>query len=108
MAFDSSNRGSIARTQELDLAGDYGCAIYADIMPPGGTTPDQAAPDKRCLMKPPTIGKRLLRFRFTRRRKEKRVFDTEDGGMTVCLCCRYENQKGETGQRRLLASVIIP
>jgi hypothetical protein len=100
--------GPMPGTQELESAGDYGYAIYIGIMPPGGATLEQAASDKHYLMKPPIDGKGLLHFRFTRRRKEKLIFDAEDGGMTVYVCCRYENQKGEAGQWSLVASVIIP
>jgi hypothetical protein len=53
-------------------------------------------------------GNGLLHYRFTRRRKEKLVFDAEDAGKTVYVCCRYENQKGEVGQRGLAASATIP
>ena len=70
-------------TQELDPAGDYGYAIYAGTMPPGRATLEQAASEKHYLMKPPTDGKGLLHLRFTRRKKEKLIFDAEDGGMTV-------------------------
>jgi hypothetical protein len=30
--------------------------------------------------------------------REKLVFDAKDAGMTVYVCCRYENEKEETGQ----------
>jgi hypothetical protein len=62
---------------------------------PGGATLEQAASDKHYLMKPPADGKGLAHYRFTRRQKEKILFDAE---MTVYVCCRYENQKGEVGQ----------
>jgi hypothetical protein len=64
-------------------------------MPLGGATLEQAALEKHYLMKVPADGKGLRHFRFTRRRKEKFLFDTEDGGMTAYICCRYENQKGK-------------
>ena len=100
--------GPMPGTQELDPASDYGYAIYVGIMPPGGATLEQAASDKHYLMKPPLDGKGLLHLRFTRRRKEKLIFDAEDGGMTVYVCCRYENQKGEVGQWGPVVSAIIP
>ena len=100
--------GPMSGTQELDPASDYGYAIYVGIMPPGGATLEQAASEKHYLMKPPIDGKGLTHLRFTRRRKEKLIFDAEDGGMTVYIACRYENQKGETGQWGLVASIIIP
>jgi hypothetical protein len=43
-----------------------------------------------------------------RRRKEKLLFDAEDAGMTVYVCCRYENRKGEAGQWGPVSSVVIP
>jgi hypothetical protein len=95
-------------TQQLDTASDYGYAIYAGIMPPGGATLEQAASDKHYLMKPPIDGKGLLHLRFTRRRKEKLIVEAEDSGMTVYIACRYVNQKGEVGQWGPVASMIIP
>jgi hypothetical protein len=98
----------MAGTQELDPVSDYGYAIYVGIMPPGGATLEQAASEKHYLMKPPVDGKGLAYLRFTRRRKEKLLFDAEDGGMTVYVCCRYENQKGKGGQWGPVVSAIIP
>jgi hypothetical protein len=100
--------GPLAGTQELTPAGDYGYVIYVGIMPHGGATLEQAASDKHYLMKPPADGKGLTHIRFTRRRKEKLVFDAEDMGMTAFVCCRYENQKGKAGQWGPVASIIIP
>ena len=100
--------GPMPGTQELDPAGDYGYAIYVGIMPPGGATLEQAASDKHYLMKPPIDGKGLAHLRFTRRQKEKLIFDAEEGGMTVYICCRYENRKGEAGQWGPAASAVIP
>jgi hypothetical protein len=77
-------------------------------MPPGGAALEQAASEKRYLMKPPADGKTLAYHRFTRRRKEKILFDAEDAGMTAYVCRRHENQKGETGQWGPVASAIIP
>jgi hypothetical protein len=59
-------------------------------------------------MKVPADGKGLRHYRFTRRRKEKILFDSEDAGMTVWVCCRYENQKGEVGQWGPAVSAVIP
>jgi hypothetical protein len=59
-------------------------------------------------MKIPVDGKSLQHHRFTRRRKEKIVFDAEDSGKTVYVCCRYENRKGEEGQWGPVVSAIIP
>ncbi|MDR1219844.1 MAG: hypothetical protein LBK73_09585 [Treponema sp.] len=100
--------GPMAGTQELDPESDYGYAIYAGIMPIGGATLEQAASDKHYLMKVPADGKSLLHYRFTRRGKEKLVFDAEDAGKTVYVCCRYENRKGEAGQWGPVASAVIP
>jgi hypothetical protein len=77
-------------------------------MPPGGATLEQAASEKHYLMKPPVDGKGLTHYRFTRRRKEKLLFDAEDSGLTVYVCCRYENQKGDEGQWGPVVSSIIP
>ena len=98
----------MAGTQELTVESDYGYAIYAGIMPSGGATLEQAASDKRYLMKPPLDGKGLTHYRFTRRRREKLVFDAAESGMTVYVCCRYENQKGEVGQWGPVAYAVIP
>ncbi|MDR2194687.1 MAG: hypothetical protein LBP19_09560 [Treponema sp.] len=100
--------GPMAGTRALDLASDYGYAVYVGIMPPGGATLEQAASDKHYLMKMPADGKQLQHYRFTRRRKEKILFDAEDGGMTAWVCCRYENQKGDVGQWGPVVSAIIP
>jgi hypothetical protein len=83
-------------------------AVKVGIMPPGGATLEQAASEKHYLMKPPADGKGLSHFRFTRRRKEKLLFDPEDAGMTVYICARYENQKGDEGQWGPAAQAIIP
>jgi hypothetical protein len=100
--------GPMAGTQELDPRSDYGYAIYVGVMPPGGATLEQAASDKHYLLKPPADGKGLQHHRFTRRRKEKLLFDAEDAGMTAFVCCRYENGKGETGQWGPVVSAVIP
>jgi hypothetical protein len=92
----------LAGTEELDPESDYGMAIYVGIMPQGGATLEQAASEKHYLIKVPADGKGLSHYRFTRRRKEKIVFDAEDAGKTVYVCCRataYENRKGEAGPR---------
>jgi hypothetical protein len=100
--------GPMAGTRELDPRSDYGYAIYVGIMPPGGATLEQAASDKHYLMKPPADGRGLQHYRFTRRRKEKLLFDAEDAGMTAYVCCRYENGKGEVGQWGPVVSAVIP
>jgi hypothetical protein len=100
--------GPMAGTTELEPASDYGYAVYVGIMPPGGATLEQAASEKHYLMKAPADGRGLQHYRFTRRRKEKILFDAEDGGRTAWVCCRYENQKGETGQWGPVVSAIIP
>ena len=100
--------GPLPGTQELDPRSDYGYAIYMGIMPPGGATLEQAASKKHYLMAPPTDGEGLTHVRFTRRKKEKLVFDAEDAGMTVYICVRYENQKGDVGQWGPVVSFIIP
>jgi hypothetical protein len=100
--------GPMAGTRELDPRSDYGYAIYMGIMPQGGATLEQAASKKHYLMQPPKDGEGLT-HRFTRRRKEKIIFDAEDAGMTVYICCRYENQKGEAGKEwGPVVSAIIP
>ncbi|MDR3115707.1 MAG: hypothetical protein LBU25_09335 [Treponema sp.] len=98
----------LAGTLELNPESDYGYAVYLGVMPPGGATLEQAASDKHYLMKPPADGKPLGHYRFTRRRKEKILFDSEDAGMTAYICCRYENQKGDVGQWGPVASAVIP
>jgi hypothetical protein len=103
----TAHLGPLAGTQELDSESDYGYALYMGIMPPGGATLEEAASDKHYLMKPPVDGKGLT-HRFTRRRKEKLIFDAENAGKTVYMCCRYENQKGQAGRWRLVASAVIP
>ncbi|MDR0784612.1 MAG: hypothetical protein LBE74_01840 [Treponema sp.] len=75
-------------------------------MPSGGATLEQAASEKRYLMKAPADGKILSHYRFRRRRREKILFDAEDAGMTAYVCCRYEN--GEADQWGPVASAIIP
>ncbi|MDR1218889.1 MAG: hypothetical protein LBK73_04690 [Treponema sp.] len=104
----TAHLGPLAGTRELDPDSDYGYTIYVGIMPPGGATLEQAASEKHYLMKAPADGKGLRHFRFTRRRKEKLLFDTEDGGMAAYICCRYENQKGEVGQWGPVATAVIP
>jgi hypothetical protein len=104
----TAHLGPMAGTQELDPESDYGYSVYVGIMPPGGATLEQAASDKHYLMKAPVDGKGLAHHRFSRRRKEKLLFDAEDGGMTAYVCCRYENQKGEVGQWGPVVSAIIP
>jgi hypothetical protein len=104
----TAHLGPLAGTRELEPNSDYGYAVYVGIMPPGGATLEQAASEKHYLMKAPADGKGLSHYRFTRRRKEKILFDTEDGGMTAYVCCRYENQKGEAGQWGPVVSAIIP
>jgi hypothetical protein len=69
---------------------------------------EQAVSEKRYLMKPPVDGKMLQHHRFTRRKREKIVFDAAGAGMTAYVCCRYENSKGETGQWGPVAQAIIP
>lgn len=100
--------GPLAGTQKLVPESDYGCAIYVGIMPAGGATLEQAASEKHYLMKVPTDGKGLQHYRFTRRQKEKLIFDAEEASMTVYVCCRYENRKGEAGQWGPVVSAIIP
>jgi hypothetical protein len=100
--------GPMAGTRELDPRSDYGYAVYLGIMPPGGATLEQAASEKHYLIKIPADGKSLQHYRFTRRRKEKILFDAEEGGMTAWVCCRYENGKGEAGQWGPVVSAIVP
>jgi hypothetical protein len=100
--------GPMAGTRELDPRSDYGYAISVGILPPGGATLEQAASEKHYLRKPPLDGKGLTHYHFTRRRKEKIVFDAEDAGMTAYVCCRYENDKGEEGQWGPVAQAVIP
>jgi hypothetical protein len=100
--------GPMEGTEDLHPASAYGYAIYIGIMPPGGATLEEAASEKHYLMKPPKDGKGLLHYRFTRRRKERLVFDAGDAGKTVYVCCRYENGKGEAGFWGPVASAVIP
>jgi hypothetical protein len=104
----TAHLGPLAGTQELDPRSDYGYAIYMGIMPPGGATLEQAASKKHYLMEVPKDGEGLLHYRFTRRKKEKIVFEAEDGGMTVYICCRYENRKGEAGEWGPVTSIVVP
>jgi hypothetical protein len=104
----TAHLGPLAGTLELDPESDYGYAIYLGIMPPGGATLEQAASKKHYLREPPLDGEGLTHHRFSRRRKEKLLFDAEDAGMTAYVCARYENQKGETGQWGPVVSAIIP
>jgi hypothetical protein len=97
----------LAGVRELDPRSDYGYALYMGIMPSGGATPEQAASKKRYLMEPPKDGEGL-EHRFTRRRKEQLVFDAGEAGMTVYVCCRYENAKGEAGNWGPVVSAVIP
>jgi hypothetical protein len=90
--------GPLAGTAELDPRSDYGYAIYIGIMPPGGATLEEAASKKHYLREPPKDGEGLTHYRFTRRRKEEIVFDAEDAGKTVYVCCCYENSKGDAGK----------
>jgi hypothetical protein len=76
-------------------------------MPPGGATLEEAASVKHYLREPPKDGKGLD-HRFTRRRKEKLLFDAEDAGKTVYACARYENSKGEAGDWGPVVSAVIP
>jgi hypothetical protein len=103
----TAHLGPMPGTQELDPRSDYGYAVYTGIMPPGGATLEQAASKKHYLMAPPKDGEGLD-HRFTRRRREKLVFDAEEAGMTVYVCCRYENEKGDVGQWGPVVSAIIP
>jgi hypothetical protein len=104
----TAHLGSLPGTEELNPASDYGYAVYVGIMPPGGATLEEAASKKHYLMKPPLDGDELQHHRFTRRRKEKIVFDAEDAGKTAYVCARYENGKGETGLWGPVVSIIIP
>jgi hypothetical protein len=99
--------GPLPGTQELDPRSEYGYAVYRGIMPPGGATLEQAASKKHYLMEPPNNGEGLD-HQFTRRRKEKFVFDAEEAGMTVYICCRYENAKGQAGDWGPVISAVIP
>jgi head-tail adaptor len=103
----TAHLGPMAGTQELDPRSDYGYALYMGIMPPGGATLEEAASEKHYLMKPPKDGKGLD-HRFTRRQKEKLLFDAEDAGKTLYACARYENQKGKAGHWGPVVSAIIP
>jgi hypothetical protein len=100
--------GPMEGAEEGDPESDYGYAVYAGIMPQGGATLEEAASDKHYLMRPPNSGQGLSHLRFTRRRKEKLVFDSEDAGKTVYVCCRYENRKGDEGQWGPVAQAVIP
>jgi hypothetical protein len=104
----AAHLGPLPGTEELNPASDYGYAVYVGIMPPGGATLEEAASEKHYLMKAPKDGKGLQHYRFTRRRKEKIVFDAEDAGKTAYVCARYENGKGETGLWGPVVSIIIP
>ncbi|MDR2663376.1 MAG: hypothetical protein LBC31_10320 [Treponema sp.] len=104
----TAHLGPMAGTEELNLAGDYGYAVYVGIMPQGGATLEEAASKKHYQMKPPKDGDELLHYRFSRRQKEQLVFDAEDAGKTAYVCARYEDGKGEAGLWGPIASAVIP
>ncbi|MDR0707998.1 MAG: hypothetical protein LBF60_09030 [Treponema sp.] len=86
---------NLAGTQELDSSNDYGYTIYVGIMPHGGATLEQAASEKHYLMKAPADGKGLSHYRFTRRRKERLLFETGGCGHDgVCVLSVRERQGG--------------
>jgi hypothetical protein len=87
----------LAGTAPLDPRSDYDYALYRGVMPQGGTTLEQAAGIKHCLMKPPLSGDELLHYRFTRRKAETVSFAAEESGMTAYFCSSYENGKDEAG-----------
>jgi hypothetical protein len=43
-----------------------------------------------------------------RRKTEVAGFNAEESGMTAWFCARYENGKGEAGNRGPVVSAIIP
>jgi hypothetical protein len=100
--------GPMAGTQPLAGESGYGYAIYVGVMPPGGATLEQAASVKHYLMTPPGDGAGLQHYRFTRRKKEPLAFEAAESGMTAYVCCRYENQKGQTGNWGPVVSAVIP
>jgi hypothetical protein len=104
----TAHLGLMAGLGEDETAGDYGYALYLGIMPPGGATLEEAASRKRYLRAPPQDGDDLLYYRFSRRRKEKIIFDAEDAGKTAWVCARYENGRGKTGLWGPVVSAVIP
>jgi hypothetical protein len=104
----TAHLGPMAGTADPDPRGGWGCELYLGIMPPGGATLEQAASGKHYLREPPKSGEGLGFFSFTRRRKERILFDTEDAGMTAYVCCRYGNRRGKRGDWGPVASVVIP
>ncbi|MDR2793945.1 MAG: hypothetical protein LBB61_09845 [Treponema sp.] len=99
--------GPLAGTEPPN-GGGYGYAIYVGLMPAGGATLEQAASVKHYLMSPPSDGEPLKHYRFTMRRKEKISFESSEGGMTVYVCSRYENKKGEVGLWGPVSSAVVP
>jgi hypothetical protein len=60
------------------------------------------------VLAPPVDGEGLQHYRFTRRKKERTTFDGAESGMTVYVCSRYENRKGEVGNWGPVVSAVIP
>jgi hypothetical protein len=104
----TAHLGLMPGLEEGETAGDYGCALYLGIMPPGGATLEEAASRKRYLRSPPRDGDDLLYYRFSRRRKEQLIFDAEDAGKTAWVCARYENGRGDPGLWGPVVSAVIP
>jgi hypothetical protein len=72
----------------------YGCRIVYDLY-----SATDAAPTDR---------KVLFESKFTRKKKEEFVFQSDDSGKRVYFSVRYENSKGEAGPWNPIASALIP
>lgn len=57
---------------------------------------------------PPTSVRQLFESKFTKRKKEKFVFKSEDSGKKMYFALRYENSKGEAGEWSDIFSAVIP
>ena len=77
-----------------DARAYYGVRIYYDLCAANET--------------PPLNGKHLRLSRFTRRKKERFIFQPEDTGKTAYFSIRYENSKGKAGPWGPMFSAIIP
>ena len=86
----------------------HGFRIFYGLLPPGGSTAEQAVGPLRYLMKAPASGDELPNSKFTRRKKELFDFNAVDSGKTAYFCIRYENSKGQVGPWGPIFNAIIP
>jgi len=77
-----------------DARAYYGVRIYYDLWDANET--------------PPANGKSLRMSRFTRRKKERFIFQPEDTGKIAYFSIRYENSKGKAGPWGPMFWAIVP